>query len=144
MTLTWRHLLTPFHTHLDLIPIVIWNRMAVVFGTASSTPYLALLLATHVALATATTVALAKRIGSVLAVAFGLPLALLGSAYFNLVAPWQILFTLTLLAGLVCVWASIDRERTIPRQLAVAIFLILAVLTPTSPSSSHSPWCSGS
>ena len=129
LTLTWAHLLKPFHTHLDLIPILIWNRMAVVFGTVSSTPYLALLLATHVSLATATTAALARRIGSVMAVAFGLPLALLGSAYFNLVAPWQILFTLTLLAGLICVWASIDRDRTVPRQLAVAIFLILAVLT---------------
>ena len=129
LTLTWSHLLKPFHTHLDLIPIVIWNRMAVIFGTASSTPYLALLLATQVALATATTAALARRIGSVMALAFGLPLALLGSAYFNLVAPWQILFTLTLLAGLVCVWASIDRDRTIRRQLAVAVFLILAVLT---------------
>jgi len=129
LKLTWAHLLTPFHTHLNLIPILIWNRMAAVFGTASSTPYLALLLATHVGLAAATTVALARRIGSVLAVAFGLPLVLLGSAYFNLIAPWQILFTLTLLAGLVCVWTSIERERTIKRQLVVATFLILAVLT---------------
>lgn len=93
LPMTWGHLLKPFHQHLDLVPILIWDRMAVVFGTASSTPYLAFLLGTHVVLATATTAALARRIGSVFAVAFGLPLALLGSSYFNLIAPWQILFT---------------------------------------------------
>ena len=129
LPMTWGHLLKPFHQHLDLVPILIWDRMAVVFGTASSTPYLAFLLGTHVVLATATTAALARRIGSVFAVAFGLPLALLGSSYFNLIAPWQILFTITLLMGLGALWASIARDRTMVRRLAVTGFLVIAIMT---------------
>ena len=128
LTLTWSHLLKPFHQHLNLVPIAIWNRLAVVFGTGSSTPFLAFLLATHVMLATATTALLTVRIGPAMALAFGLPLVLLGSGYFNLVAPWQILFTLTLLGGLVAVWASIDRTRTWPRRIAVVAALTFAVL----------------
>ena len=129
LPMTWSHLLVPFHSHLNLLPIAIWDRMAVVFGTASSTPYLALLLATHVALSTFSTAALSSRIGPIYALAFGLPLALLGSAFFDLVAPWQILFTITLLAGLGSVVASIELRRTIARRLAVAGCLVIAVLT---------------
>jgi hypothetical protein len=129
LPMTWDHLLKPFHSHLNLVPIAIWDRMAAVFGTASSTPFLALLLATHVALSTLTAAALSRRVGPIYAVALGLPLALLGSADFDLVAPWQILFTITLLAGLGAVVASIDRERTIARRIAVATCLVIAVLT---------------
>jgi len=128
LTLTWSHLLAPFHQHLNLVPIAIWNRLAAVFGTASSTPFLAFLLLTHVTLATAATSLLTVRIGPVLALAFGLPLVLLGSAHFNLLAPWQILFTLTLMGGLVAVWASIPLERTWPRMAAVVGSLVFAVM----------------
>jgi hypothetical protein len=127
--ITWDHLVQPFHSHLNLLPIAIWDRMAAVFGTGSSTPFLALLLGTHVALSTFTAAALSRRVGPLYAVAFGLPLALLGSADFDLIAPWQILFTITLLAGLGAVVASIDRDRTIARRIAVAGCLVIAVLT---------------
>jgi hypothetical protein len=63
-----------------------------------------------------------------MALAFGLPLVLLGSAHFNLLAPWQILFTLTLAGGLVAVWASIERDRTWPRRIAVIAGLTFSVL----------------
>ncbi len=36
---TWETLLTPFHEHLNLVPIAIWDRIAAVFGTQSPTPF---------------------------------------------------------------------------------------------------------
>jgi hypothetical protein len=126
---TWETLLTPFHTHLNLIPIAIWDRLAVWFGTSSTTPYMVLLLGTHIVLATATTALLARRIGPAYALAIGLPLGMLGSAHYNYLAPWQVLFTITLLAGLVAVWASIARRRTPLSRLTVVVALLVGVMS---------------
>lgn len=126
---TWTSLLTPYHQHLNLIPIAIWDRMAVVFGTGSTGPYMVLLLSTHVALAVGTTALLALRLSAAWAFGIGLPLALLGSSHYNFVSPWQILFTITLLAGLVGVWASLDRAAPPAKMAVVAISLVMAVLT---------------
>ena len=53
---------------------------------------------------------------------------MLGSASYNYLAPWQLLFTISLLAGLVAVWASIDRDRTFLRAGAVIASLLIGVM----------------
>jgi hypothetical protein len=43
--------------------------------------------------------------------------------------PWQIVYTIPLLCGLVSVWLSIPHERTPRRWLGVALLLLIAVLS---------------
>lgn len=118
---TLSDLLAPFHQHLDAVPILIWNL------TQSPPVLLGLLLATHVALATGTTLFLVRRLGPRPGFAFGLPLGLLGSAHYDLLMPWQILYTIPLLCGLAAVWLAVERRPSPARMLAVAILLLVAV-----------------
>jgi hypothetical protein len=103
---TLRTLARPFHEHLNFVPIALW---AVLPGTAAK---LAALLVAHVMLALATVAFLVHRIGLIPGIAAALPLALLGTAHFDLVMPWQILFPIPLLLGLGASAASIPKERT--------------------------------
>lgn len=103
---TLRTLVRPFHEHLNLVPIALW---AVLPGTAAK---LAALLVAHVVLALATAAFLVHRIGLIPGVATALPLALLGTAHFDLIMPWQILFPIPLILGLGAIAASIPKERT--------------------------------
>jgi len=103
---TLRTLARPFHEHLNLVPIALW---AVLPGTAAK---LAALLVTHVVLALATVAFLVHRIGLIPGVAATLPLALLGTAHFDLIMPWQILFPIPLVLGLAAIAASVPKERT--------------------------------
>ena len=103
---TLRTLVRPFHEHLNLVPIALW---AVLPGTAAK---LAALLVAHVVLALATVAFLVHRIGLIPGVATALPLALLGTAHFDLIMPWQILFPIPLILGLGAIAASVPKERT--------------------------------
>ena len=103
---TLRTLVRPFHEHLNLVPIALW---AVLPGTAAK---LGALLVAHVALTLATVAFLVRRIGLIPGVATALPLALLGTAHFDLIMPWQILFPIPLFLGLGAIAASIPKERT--------------------------------
>jgi hypothetical protein len=103
---TLRTLARPFHEHLNFVPIALW---AVLPGTAAK---LAALLVAHVVLALATVAFLVHRIGLIPGVATALPLALLGTAHFDLIMPWQILFPIPLILGLGAIAASIPKERT--------------------------------
>ena len=99
-------MLTPFHAHLNAVVIALW---AILPGTAAK---LGAMLVAHLVLATATTALLIRRLGIIVGAALGLPLALFGSAHFDLLMPWQILFMIPLLLGLVAILASEPRERT--------------------------------
>jgi hypothetical protein len=118
---TARSLLKPFHAHLNAVVIALW---AILPGTAAK---LGAMLVTHVALATATTALLIRRLGIIVGAALGLPLALLGSAHFDLLMPWQILFMIPLLLGLVAILASEPRDRTWVLRAIVAVSIGVAV-----------------
>lgn len=117
-------LFIPLHFQLNALPILIW---AFLDGPA---PKLALLLALHVAVVTVTSALLVSRIGPGPGFAFALPLAVLGTASYDLISPWQIVFLLPLLFVIVATWLSVRRdERTLLRRSIVAACLILAVLS---------------
>ena len=118
---TARSLLKPFHAHLNAVVIALW---AILPGTAAK---LGAMRVTHVVLATATTALLIRRLGIIVGAALGLPLALLGSAHFDLVMPWQILFMIPLLLGLVAILASEPRARTWVLRGVVAVSIGIAV-----------------
>lgn len=115
--------LQPFHAHLNFVPIVLWGILGV------GPQLLALLLVTHVALAIATAAFLVRRLGPVPGFALSLPLAVLGSAWYDLLMPWQILFSLALLAGLGAAWLAVPRERPADRRLWTLLLSVLAVTT---------------
>jgi hypothetical protein len=117
---TLRSLLKPFHAHLNAVVIALW---AILPGTAAK---VVAMLVAHVALATATTALLIRRLGIIPGAALGLPLALLGTAHFDLLMPWQILFMIPLLLGLVAILASEPRERTWLLRGAVAVSIGVA------------------
>ncbi len=121
LPLTIDTLLAPFHEHLDAVPIFLWS--------LNQTPavLLALLLATHVVLATGTALFLTVRLGPRPGFAFALPLGLLGSAHYDLLMPWQILYTIPLLCGLVATWLSTAEHASWPRVATVGILMAIAV-----------------
>lgn len=121
---TLRTLFKPFHEHLNAVPIALW---AIMPTTAAK---LAALLIAHVILATATTAVLIARLGRTVGVALGLPLGLLGTAHFDLLMPWQILFSLALIFALVATLASLPRQRT--WTLRILVVGSVAVATGTS------------
>ena len=121
---TLRSLLKPFHQHLNAVPIALWAFLP------TSAAKLAALLISHVVLSTATTAMLIARLGRTVGVALGLPLGLLGTAHFDLLMPWQILFSLALILGLIAIVASLPRQRTWTLRILVAGSL--AVATGTS------------
>ena len=116
----------PYHEHMNAVPIVMWDRLTAVFGS-SSPSFLLVLLLTHVALATGTAGLLIARVGPAAGFSLALPLALLGSAHYDLVMPWQIVFTIPLLCGLVAVWLSMPPARTLGRRLGVCLALTIGV-----------------
>lgn len=112
----------PYHQHLNAVPILLW---AILPGAAAK---LGALLVVHVALTAATAAFLLTRLGPHRAW-LALPLGLMGSAHYDLLVPWQILFPLALLFGLAAVWASVDRRRTPLRATVVAVGLLLSAAT---------------
>ena len=117
---TLQSLLKPFHAHLNAVIIALW---AILPGTAAK---LGAMLVAHIALATATTALLIKRLGIIVGAALGLPLALLGTAHFDLLMPWQILFMIPLLLGLIAILASEPRERTWLLRIVAALSIGVA------------------
>jgi hypothetical protein len=120
---TLRTLLRPFHQHLNAVPIALWAILP------TSAAKLAALLVSHVVLSTATTAVLVARVGRTVGVALGLPLGLLGTAHFDLLMPWQILFSLALIFGLVATMASLPRHRTWTLRILVAGSVAIATGT---------------
>lgn len=114
-------LLTPLHQHLHVVPILLWTVLR------GPDQLLAALLVTHVCLAVTTGAFLMRRLGPVPGTAIALPLAMLGSAHFDLLMPWQIVFALPLLCGALATWLSIDRRRGLAQRLAVAALIVIAV-----------------
>jgi hypothetical protein len=110
----------PFHAHLNAVPILLWDHRA-------SSELLLMLLGTHLALATGSAALLVSRLGPGAGFAVALPLALFGSAHFDLLMPWQIVFSLPLLCGLAATWLSLARTRTPMRSVAVGLLLVLSI-----------------
>jgi hypothetical protein len=121
--LTTKTLLYPLHLQLVALPIALWS---VLDGPA---PKLALLLGLHVALTALTAAFLVSRIGAGQGLALILPLAVLGSASFNFLFPWQVVFVLPMLLVMAATWLSVARERSLAQRAGVVICLCLAVLS---------------
>ena len=122
--LTFKTLLYPFHFQLVALPIALW---APLDGPA---PKLALLLCLHVALTTLTAAFLVSRLGPAQGFALSIPLAVLGSASYDLLIPLQIAFLLPMLLVVAATWMSVARTgRGLIRRAGVAICLVLAVLS---------------
>ncbi|HYK94621.1 MAG TPA: hypothetical protein VE011_01985 [Candidatus Dormibacteraeota bacterium] len=121
LPLTIHTLLRPFHEHLNAVPIALWSILP------TTAEKLAAMLVAHVVLATATAAFLIARLGRLIGVALALPLALLGSAYYDLFVSWQILFMIPLACGLVAIVASLPRERTWALRGLVVVFIGIAV-----------------
>jgi hypothetical protein len=122
--LTLKTLLYPFHFQLIALPVALW---APLDGPA---PKLALLLCLHVALTALMAAFLVSRLGPAQGVALTLPLAVLGSAAYDLVTPLQIAFVLPMLLVVAATWLSVARtDRGLIRRAGVAICLVLAVLS---------------
>jgi hypothetical protein len=128
LPITLASALKPYHEHLNLVPIAIWALLDWLFGSSTWT-FLAVLLLTHFALATGTAALLVARLGNVAGFALVLPLALLGSAHYDILMPYQIVFTIPLLCGLIAVWLSIPRDRALRRRIGVAGALLIGILT---------------
>ena len=122
--LTLNTLLYPLHLQLNALPIALWGLLD---GPA---PKLALLLGLHVAVATLTAAFLVSRLGPAQGFAISLPLAVLGTASYDLLFPWQIVFLLPLLLVVAATWLSVARtDRSLVRRAGVAICLVLAVVS---------------
>ena len=122
-------LMTPFHEHWNLVPILIWQVLRATLGIASYTPFIAVLAISHAVLAAATYWFLRSPLGSIGALAVAVPLMLIGSASYDLVAAWQILFTFSLLGVLLAAAAARPASRTNLLRLLTVAGLTFAVMS---------------
>jgi hypothetical protein len=120
--------LRPYHEHLNAVPILLWGAMAALYGTQNP-GYLVLLLTSHVALAVGTAAFLVSRVGPTAGLAIALPLALLGSAHYDLLMPFQIVFTVPLLFGLGATWLALPRDSSTLGRIGIAAALVIGVAT---------------
>jgi hypothetical protein len=115
----------PHNEHIVAAPALIYRALLELFGMDSPRPFQLVGVALHLATVSLLFVYVRRRCGDWLALAFALPLLVLGSSWLNLLFPFQIAFTGALACGLGAL-LMLDREDR--RGDVVACALLLAGL----------------
>jgi hypothetical protein len=121
--------LEPHNEHLSLVPIAIYKLLFVTVGIDDYAPYRVAVLLVHLLCVALLFVLVRRRVGDLLAVIVVLPILFLGTAWQDLLWPFQIGYLASVAAGLGMLLA-LERQ-TVVRD-AVACVLIAVALASSS------------